>query len=94
MINQEGRKTFRTEIVVSNGMDIQNGSNVVYSEMAYGGAYDKRQDDYDNTQILPGVSESQDTYYRSTNPDQPISDGQSFTEPNTNTSIDKTQRDS
>ena len=91
-IASNGVKTFRTSITVSNGMDIENGSNVVYSEMAYGGAYDKRQNDYDTTDILPGVSESQDVKYRPNDPDSPRSDGQSFVEPNTNTSIDKSKR--
>lgn len=94
IIDQPGKKTFRTNITVSYGMDIENGSNVVYSEMKYGGGYAKRNADYDTTDILPGVSESQNTYYRKTNPDTPISTGQSFEEPNTNTSINKTQRDS
>lgn len=93
-----GKKTFRTSIVVSSGLDIQNGTgankNVVYSEMAYGSAYDKRQDDYDNTQILPGVSESQDIVSRPNNPDSPVTGGQSFVEPNVGTSVNKTQRDS
>ena len=85
-------KTFRTTVTVSSGMDIQNGSNVAYSEMALGSAYDKRASDYDSTQILPGVSESQDTVYRPTNPDSHVPGGQSFTQPNTNTSINKTER--
>lgn len=96
MIAQDGKKTFRTTVAVSNGMDIQNGSaNVVYSEMAYGNAYQKRQNDYNNTNILPGVSESQDVVYRPNSPDpaNPNSGGDSFTEPNVGTSINKTQRD-
>ena len=39
-------------------------ANVVYSEMKYGGGYAKRNADYNTTEILPGVSESQNTYYR------------------------------
>jgi hypothetical protein len=93
-------KSFRTIVVVSNGLNIETGQNVLYSEMTYGSGYDKRQDDYDTTQILPGVSESQDTIRRVNaatninNPDTPLSGGESFTEPNTNTSINKTRRDS
>ncbi len=93
MIDVNGFKNFRTTVVVSSGMDILNGSNVVYSEMEYGSAYDKRQNDYNNSQILPGVSESQNTYYRPVTPDQPPSGGESFTEPDVGTSINKTQRD-
>jgi len=93
-IAPNGIKQFRTTILVSNGMDIENGSQVIYSEMAFGGADDKRQNDFDTTKILPGVSESQDTVYRHApnNPDTPISDGESFTEPNTKTSISKSTR--
>lgn len=95
-INPNGVKNFRTTVLVSNGVDIQSGANVVYSEMAYGNAYNKRVDDYDNSQILPGVSESQDVVYRKATPDPtplPPEAGSSFIEPNTNTSINKTQRD-
>lgn len=85
-------KTFRTTVTISNGMDIQNGSTVVYPEMVYGGGYQERAADFKNTQILPGVSESQDVIYRPNNPDMPVSPNQSFIEPNTNTSIDKSKR--
>jgi hypothetical protein len=91
---QTGKKIFRTTVVVSNGLDIESGTNVIYNEMKYGSAYDKRTADYNQSQILPGVSESQDTFYRKINPDTPISGGQSFVEPNTNTSISKPTRDS
>lgn len=93
-IDAIGRKSFRTTVVVSHGLDIESGNNVVYSEMKYGSAYEKRASDYKNTKILPGVSESQDTIYRPNTPDAPISVGQTFPEPNIGTSINKTQRDS
>ena len=92
VIGQDGKKTFRTTISLSNGMDIENGTQVLYSEMKYGNAYDKRKNDYDTTQILPGVSESQDTVYRPSNPDTPNTGGQSFQEPNIGTSINKWER--
>lgn len=85
-------KNFRTTVTLSNGMDIQNGTNVVYAEMKYGGGYQDRTADYNSTQILPGVSESQDVVYRPATPDQPPSGNQSFIEPNTNTSINKPTR--
>ena len=91
-ISQDGKKMFRTTVVLSNGMALTNGQQVVYHEMKYGSAYDKRTEDYKNSQILPGVSESQDTVYRPTNPDVPHSGSASFIQPNTNTSIDKTKR--
>ena len=87
-------KSFRTTVALSYGMNITNGSNVVYREMKYGSAYDARNADYKSTNILPGVSESQDTYYRPDTPDGPASPGTSFVEPNTNTSINKSTRDS
>jgi len=91
-INQEGKKTFRTTVTLSNGMNLQNSNPVQYAEMKYGSAYQKRNADYQSTQILPGVSESQDVEYRPTTPDQPVSPGQSFIQPNTNTSINKSER--
>ncbi len=93
-IAANGIKSFRTAVTVSNGLDIENGTNVVYSEMTYGGAYNKRQNDYDTTDILPGVSESQDTFYRNKNSsvDLPQADPSSFKEPNTNTSINNPYR--
>jgi len=94
-ISQDGKKVFRTTLTLSNGMDLANGQNVVYNEMTYGNAYDDRTADYKSTQILPGVSEAQDVEYRPTTPDPtklPPAGGDSFTEPNTNTSINKFQR--
>ena len=94
---QNGKKMFRTTVNVSQGMDIENGAtNVVYNEMTYGGGYNKRANDYEHTNILPGVSESQDTFYRNApnNPDTPRSPNESFVEPNTKTSITKPTRDS
>jgi hypothetical protein len=63
--------------------------------MAYDSAYAKRKNDYDTTQILPGVSEAQDTIYRPENPEPTkttVADPTSFTEPNTGTSISKGKR--
>jgi len=91
---QNGKKMFRTTVVLSNGLSIEsNYSNLDYAEMKYGEGYDKRTADYNQSQILPGVSESQDTVYRPTNVDVPHSGAQSFTQPNTKTSIRKPTRD-
>ncbi len=87
----DGKKSFKTIVSLSNGMDVENGRSVSYSEMIYGGAYDKRQNDYDTTRILPGVSESQDVKYRK-DLDSPRAEGDSFQEPDTNTSINKWKR--
>ena len=87
-ISPDGRKTFRTTLTLSNGVSILSGQNVVYSEMALGSAYRKREQDYNSTNILPGVSESQDVVYRKGNLDVPASPNISFIQPNQNTSID------
>ena len=95
MIDENGFKNFSTTIIVSSGVSILSGvDGVVYSEMTLGSGYDKRQADYNGTNILPGVSESQDVSYRKGNLDQPLSDGNTFIQPNTNTAIDKSTRDS
>ena len=97
IVAQNGKKIFRTTVTVSYGMDIENGANVVYNEMKYGNAYDKRLADSKHTDILPGVSESQDVEYRPVTPDpskNPPPGGDSYTEPNLGTSINKSTRDS
>jgi len=92
-IDQNGFKTFRTTVTLSNGVSVFSGTNVVYPEMKYGGGYQSRVADYKNANILPGVSESQDVVYRDApnNPDTPISPNQSFIQPNTNTSINDSE---
>lgn len=91
-ISQDGRKTFRTSITVSNGVGLSSGQNVVYPEFTFSGGYEKRVEDFKNSKILPGVSESQDVNYRTQNPDIPHSGNNSFIEPNTNTSISSPKR--
>ena len=61
-----GIKTFRTIIKVSQGISIySNATNgTSYPEMSYTNAYAERKWDYKRSQILPGVSESQDVPYR------------------------------
>jgi hypothetical protein len=89
----DGKKFFRTDTTLSSGVNIQSGNNVVYSEMTLGEAYDKRKSDYNSTQILPGVSEAQDTVYRTDSPEPPpIAQPASFTEPNTGTSVNNYKR--
>lgn len=91
----DGNKFFRTDITLSSGVSIESGSQVVYSEMTLGSAYDKRDSDFNSTQILPGVSEAQDTFYRKESPEPTqdnIAEPASFTEPNTGTSINKSKR--
>lgn len=89
----DGKKSFRTSVTLSSGVSIQSGDQVVYDEMNLGSGYAKRKNDYDSTQILPGVSEAQDTYYRTDSPEPPpIATPDSFTQPNTSTGINKFKR--
>jgi hypothetical protein len=88
---QSGKKTFETTIVVSNGLSINSSQDgVEYSEMAFGSGYASRTDDYKNEQLLPGISESQDTIYRNPSVDTPHADPSSFAQPDTNTFITET----
>lgn len=98
MIQQNGIKSFRTTVAVSYGMSIYNSADDVrYNEMSNSNAYDDRASDYGHAQILPGASESQDVIYRPSNTDPtkiPPPEDRSFVQPNTNTSISKSTRDS
>jgi hypothetical protein len=83
VINEKGFKTFRTIITLSNGLAIGTSSTGVhYAQMYNENAYDERTLDYDNNQILPGVSESQDTVERDGNIDQISKTNLQFPEPN------------
>ncbi len=66
---ESGRKTFRTMISLSQGISMlsNNSKNggTLYPGMDHGSAYKEREIDYQNNQILPGVSESQDIPQRS-----------------------------
>ena len=69
-LSQEGFKSFRTTLTLSNGISNQTSSSgVQYAEMENENAYTDRTVDYDDNQILPGVSESQDTVNRKGNVD-------------------------
>ena len=95
--SQDGKtRSFRTKISLSNGVAYNSGTaGVKYDEMQFGGAYAYRKDDFASEALLPGISESQDTVYRSPeDPDQPQSSSASFAQPNTSTGINKSGRDS
>ncbi len=67
-INDKGFKSFRTAFTLSNGLSKDTSSSgVQYAEMKYPNAYSERAADYRYNQILPGVSESQDTVNRAGN---------------------------
>jgi hypothetical protein len=82
---ENGMKQFRTTLSLSHGVSVNSSaSGTLYSEMTYASAYDDRTNDAGNSQILPGVSESQDTFYRSSdNLDLPRSGGAPFVQPST-----------
>ena len=79
-----GRRIFRTNIALSSGVAKSSSVNGErYPEMTYTNAQDLRQKDFDNNAILPGVSESQDTIYRTKNVDEPSPDNAPFPQPKT-----------
>lgn len=81
-----GMKNFRTTLSLSHGVSINSSANgTKYSQMTFADAYKDREHDSNNQQILPGISESQDTVYRDapSNPDFPHSGGNSFPQPTT-----------
>ena len=92
----DGKKSFKTKVSLSNGVSTaSSASGVKYDEMSFGGAYKYRKNDFDHSEILPGISESQNTVYRSPEDlDNPTSISSSFEQPDTATGINKTGRDS
>lgn len=58
-----GNKNFRTVISLSQGMSLSSSAQYgsIYPQMSNPNAYAERVADYSNNQILPGISESQDT---------------------------------
>jgi hypothetical protein len=78
----DGIKIFRTTISLSHGVNVSSSSEgTVYSQMSHPEAYQERISDYQEEQILPGVSESQDSINRSISLDQPHAADLSFPQP-------------
>lgn len=78
-----GIKTFRTVLSLSHGVNVEsNADGTVYSEMNYPNAILERELDYKNEQILPGVSDSQDTRNRPKTVDGPPLKDVGFPQPN------------
>lgn len=83
-----GVKSFRTTMALSMGVSTDsNSSGTAYAEMTYTNAYDQRKVDGNNNQILPGVSESQDTIQRSISVDSVPDKTESSPFPQPSTSI-------
>lgn len=80
---QDGRKIFRTQINLSSGVSVDSSAaGTRYPEMANPGAYARRLEDWNTDEILPGVSESQDTVYRPDSVDNPPAKNAGFVQPN------------
>lgn len=80
---QDGRKTFRTSISLSSGISVDSSAQGTrYAEMSNPGAYARRKEDFDNDEILPGISESQDVVYRDKSLDTPPAGNSPFAQPN------------
>lgn len=92
---QDGRKTFRTNISLSSGMStLSSSKGARYPEMANPGAYARRKEDFSNDELLPGISESQDTVYRPENLDNPPAGNSGFAQPNGRNSGDNKKKQS
>lgn len=79
---QTGNKMFRTTVSLSSGVSkSSNQKGTHYAEMTYTSAYSKRENDWENNQILPGISEEQDVVYRPENLNKPYSNNAPFPQP-------------
>jgi hypothetical protein len=79
---QDGRRMFRTVISLSSGVHVSSSSKGTrYGEMDYTNAAKLRENDYNNDEILPGVSEAQDTIYRPISVDLPSTNNSPFPQP-------------
>lgn len=93
----DGKRMFRTNISLSYGVSTEStNASTLYSEMNFNVADDLREDDFLNNEILPGVSDSQDTVYRTKDPDVNDPDKQStnrpFTQPGQISQTRKTKK--
>lgn len=93
-IDASGKKIFRTKLSVSSGLSKESGtSGTKYAEMTYSSGSAARQNDWNNNQIMPGISESQDVVYRPENLDTPLATNGPFVQPNSGASAGKSARD-
>jgi hypothetical protein len=94
-ITPDGIKSFRTTISISHGISVDSEmGNTKYAEMSYPHAYDNRAVDWENNQILPGVSEAQDITGREKSKMEHIKnkDEGSFVQPDIGVSVNSTKR--
>lgn len=91
---QDGKKMFRTSIELSSGVSVESSSKGTrYAEMKNPGAYARRKEDFNNgDDILPGVSESQDTVYRVKSLDFPPAGNAGFAQPGGKKNSDSKQK--
>jgi hypothetical protein len=79
---QDGKKSFRTTISLSSGIHISSSvAGTRYAEMDFTSAHDLRKDDFNGEQLLPGVSDSQDTASRSDTVDHAPTISKPFVQP-------------
>lgn len=79
---QTGKRTFRTQISLSSGVSVSSSvKGTRYAEMTNENAYKLRESDYEDIQILPGVSESQDIKKRPNSVDGKRTDNKPFPQP-------------
>lgn len=75
-------KSFRTIVSLSSGISVNSSAKgTAYSEMTFADAAADRKNDFNNNQILPGVSDSQDITGRPNSLDQPTTTGSPFPQP-------------
>lgn len=81
---ERGLRTFRTNISLSSGVSTSSSSQGTrYAEMTYTSASTLRKRDFNNNQILPGISESQDIISRSPDVDSSTTTNSPFPQPGT-----------
>lgn len=96
--SNEGKRSFRTTISVSSGLSIFSGKDgTKYPEMEDTNAYNLRLTDSKSSQILPGVSETQDSVSRTGAMESKTvtsSDNKPYQQPNVKTSIFRSRKGS
>lgn len=94
-IDATGKKIFRTKISASSGLSVDSSeSGTKYAEMTHSSGESIRQNDWQNNQLLPGVSESQDVVYRPESLDTPLAQNGPFVQPDTGAALGNSVRDS
>lgn len=92
-ISGDGKKTFRTNISLSMGVDERSSKTTpVYAEMDHTDSYTRRVEDSKYEKMLPGFSDSQDTPGRVNGEEVKETTQTSFTNPNSKDKGNKRKR--